>query len=156
MTLYQIDAAIAAWEPETDENGEVTNLSALDELDMERGKKLENVALRIKNLSTFAADLKAEELSLRDRREKVEREAEWLRGYLQLSLNGEAMETPRCKVSYVKSTRVFVEDESILPPELMTEKVTRKPNKELIKKLLTAGQSVVGCRLETVSNLQLK
>jgi hypothetical protein len=52
MTLYEIDDAILACvDPET---GEIINPEALTALQMEREKKLENVALWVKDLKAEA------------------------------------------------------------------------------------------------------
>lgn len=122
MKLYEIDTAIAAWEPEIDENGEVLNISDLENLEMERSVKLENIALYYKNLTSDANEIKTEEKNLKERREAIERKAERLKDYLAYALNGEAMETPKCKVSWRKSTSVNVINEELIPRDLMTEK----------------------------------
>lgn len=52
MTLYEIDQAILACIDE--ESGEIIDADALAELSMERDKKVEGVALWIKNLRADA------------------------------------------------------------------------------------------------------
>ena len=49
MTLYEIDAALAAlMDPET---GEIADIAAFEQLQMDRQTKIENVALWRKNLA---------------------------------------------------------------------------------------------------------
>ena len=61
-TLYEIDTAIySCIDPES---GEVIDTAQLDSLLMERSKKLEAVALWIKNLDSDAAAIKAEREAL--------------------------------------------------------------------------------------------
>ena len=62
MKLYEIDPAIDALiekliDPET---GEITDTSAIEALEMEKAKKIENLACYIKNLTADAAAYKAE------------------------------------------------------------------------------------------------
>ena len=67
-TLYEIDAAISGCIDA--ESGEIIDTERLDNLLIERSKKLEGVALWIKNLESDAAAIKAEKNAL-DRRMKV-------------------------------------------------------------------------------------
>lgn len=57
-TLYEIDSAVMACVDE--ETGEILDEERLDTLLMERNRKLEGVALWIKNLESDAAAIKAE------------------------------------------------------------------------------------------------
>ncbi|MBO7669510.1 MAG: siphovirus Gp157 family protein [Oscillospiraceae bacterium] len=57
MNLYEINDALALWTPEVDEEtGELLNGEALDELNAAREKKIEIIALWIKDL---AAEIEA-------------------------------------------------------------------------------------------------
>ena len=67
-TLYEIDNAIM--ECIDFETGEIVDFERLEELQMERERKLENVALWIKNLKSDADAIKAEKQVL-DEREKA-------------------------------------------------------------------------------------
>lgn len=67
-TLYEIDAAISGCIDA--ESGEIIDTERLDNLLIERSKKLEGVALWIKNLESDAAAIKAEKNTL-DRRMKA-------------------------------------------------------------------------------------
>lgn len=67
-TLYEIDAAISGCIDA--ESGEIIDTERLDNLLIERSKKLEGVALWIKNLESDAAAIKAEKNAL-DRRMKA-------------------------------------------------------------------------------------
>ena len=73
-SLYDIDAAIMALvDPDT---GEISDWAEFDALQMERERKIENVACWYKNLIAEAKMLKDEETALKARREAVERSAE--------------------------------------------------------------------------------
>lgn len=63
MNLYEIDAAIMACIDE--ETGEITDPAKLDELDMTRDQKIENIALYIKDLRAEASAIKVDEAGAR-------------------------------------------------------------------------------------------
>lgn len=162
MNLYEINRDIENFEFEIDENtGEVLNFDALDALQMERCAKIENICLYIKNLTALAADIKAEKNNLDERMKAAERKADSLKRYLASSLNGEKFETARCKVSYRKSAQVVVSDgfaewAKKNAPDLITETITTKPDKEAIKEAIKGGKQVVGAEIVENVNLQVK
>lgn len=68
MNLYEIDEAILTCiNPET---GEVDDLDRLTKLQMERDRKVENVACWVKNLRAESAALKTEADALLERRKR--------------------------------------------------------------------------------------
>lgn len=60
------------------------------------------------------------------------------------------------KLSFRKSESVEITDESKLPREYMTEKVTLTPNKTKIKQDIKEGVTVEGAELVIKNNLQIK
>lgn len=112
-SLYEIDASIMALvDPET---GEITDWAAFDALQMEREKKIENVACWYKNLIAEANMLKNEETALRTRREAVERSAERRLEYLRNALCGTSFKTAKCAISFRKSIpTVQIDDAAIV------------------------------------------
>lgn len=108
MTLYEIDAAIAACIDE--ETGEVVDCEKLVALNMEREQKIEGIALWYKNDMAEAAAIREEEKILAERRRRLERSAESKKTFLDQLLGGEKFSTSRCAVNYRKSQRVEVED----------------------------------------------
>lgn len=97
MTIYEIDAAILSL---VDENGEITDIEALDSLQMERDQKIENTILFIKDMTAEAAAIREEEINLAERRHKLENNVDRLKGYLDYALSGQKFETPKCSVSW--------------------------------------------------------
>ena len=72
---------------EVDEDtGEIKNFDAVEALDAQFEDKAESVACYIKNLTAFAANLKAEEENLSDRRKTVERRVDSVKKYLSSCL----------------------------------------------------------------------
>ena len=103
MKLYEIDAAIQnlldsmTVDPDTGEAK--LDEEALAGLQMERERKLEGVALAIKNMSAEAEAIKAEENNLAKRRKALENKVEGMKGFLRDALDGEKLKTPRVSVS---------------------------------------------------------
>ena len=154
MTLYEIDEEIASLvDPDT---GEIEDFDLFDELSMEREKKLENVAKWIKNDVAMITAITGEIEKLTERKKKLAVEYDRLTDYLGKALDYTKFETGAVKVSFRKSEQVIIDvDENLLPADLMTEKVTRKPNKVAIKALLKNGGEVYGCHLETCQNVKV-
>ena len=76
--------------------------------------------------------------------------------YLTENLKGDKFSTGRCDVSFRKSDRVEVYNETLVPKKYLTKKVTFAPDKEAIKALLNGGHKVGGCRLVEKLNPQIK
>lgn len=162
MTLYQIDQAILdvldAVDPET---GEFTgDLDQLENLQMEREKKLENIGLYIKNLRAEADAIKAEIDNLNKRRESSSKRADSLARYLSMVLAGSPFKTPRVAVSWRKSKAVeldggFIEWAQVNRDDLLNYGKPA-PNKTLIKKLLEHGDVIPGAKVVEKNNMSVK
>ena len=161
MKLYEIDKAIA--ECLDLETGEILDIDRLNEMQVEREKKLENVALYIKQLEAEADAIKCEEYMLAERRKAKENKANRLKGWLASVLSGQAFETARVKLSFRKSEKVDFTDEF----ELLT--YLEKNNKDHcikykfpdiskaeVGKLIKAGEKIPGAVLVETNNLQMK
>lgn len=112
MTLYEIDQRIMDLvDPDT---GELLDFDAFSALHMEREQKIESMALWVKDLAATAAAIKAEVDTLTERKKAAERKADSLKKYLSYILQGEKFSTPRCSVSFRKSTSVQVDDQDQL------------------------------------------
>lgn len=156
MNLYEIDSAITSCvDPET---GEILDLEWLNQLQMERNRKIENILLWIKNLESDAEQIKAEEKALADRRKAAEKKAESLRGYVASVLDGEKFQTAKVAVTYRKSDAVVVDDIETMQ-EICDDYLTYedpKPNKAKIKAALKNGLPVPGCHLEERNNMVIR
>ena len=111
MNIYEIDSAIMALVDE--ETGEILDIEALEQLQMERDQKLENVACWIKNLVADAAAIRQEELNLAKRRQAIENRAERLKKYLSDVLAGQKFQTAKCAVSFRKTTKVELSEPAL-------------------------------------------
>lgn len=151
--LYEINEAILNCVDI--ETGEIIDAECLEALEMERTAKIENIVLWVKNLLAEAAAYKAEKEAFAEREKQAAAKAERLKMYLTAALGGERFTTEKCAVSFRKSKSVEV-DETQLPKEWCTEKITYTPNKIAIKKAIGAGEKVPGARLMEWLNIQIK
>lgn len=153
-SLYQIDQAILACVDA--ESGEVTDLDKLMELQMERGQKIENIALYIKNLRVEAEGIKAEAEVLTQRLKAKQAKIDSLTAYLADTLNGEKYETARTAISFRRSERVQIEEWALVPPEYTSTKTTVTTDKTKLKAAIKGGAKIDGCSIVTVLNPQIK
>lgn len=149
MTIYEIDNEIMnCIDMET---GEVIDTEKLNELQMERDAKIENVALWIKELKAEAEAIKNEKQALSERQRVAENKAESLKNWLAYALNGEKFKTAKCSVSFRTTESVEVTEEGLESlmnghDELLTYKAP-EPNKKAIKQALKDGLNVSGVQL---------
>ena len=158
MTIYEINEEILnCIDLET---GEIIDIDRLNDLQLERDAKIENVACWIKELKAEAEAIKAEKLALAERQRVAENKAESLKKWLAFALNGEKFKTAKCSVSFRKTESVEVTDEGLNNlmkehDELLTYKAP-EPNKKAIKDALKDGLSVQGVRLECNTSVIIK
>ena len=123
-----------------DESGEILDVKKLDALQMEREAKLEGVALWIKDLKAESEAVKAEADKLTARKKALDNKIDGLKQWLLYALNGEKLNTPRCKVYQTHSQKVVIDDEKALVDMLMTspfgEKFLRVNEPEIDKNAL--------------------
>lgn len=159
-SLYEIEQAMLACVDM--ETGEVIDAAQLDALQMEREKKLESVALWIKNLESDVEAYKAEMENFMVRRKAAERKIEGLKTYLANALAGEKFSTAKCAVSFRKSEVVEILDRErcmnwavAACPEALT---IREPeiNKTVVKKALKEGKTFPGVMLIERQNINIK
>ena len=160
MNLYEISKEIEqAFDNAIDEEtGEIISEAAIayiDQLQMERDKKIENIGCWIKNLTADAYALKMEESALKDRRISAEKKAESLKRYLSSVLMGEKFQTTKVKISWRRSEQVEVENTLELPEEYQKTKIDIQPDKTKIKKAIKAGEEVEGATLIEKQNIQI-
>ena len=160
--LYDIDAAILACVDQ--ETGEIFDPEQLDALQMERERKLEGVALWVKDLNAEAAAVKEEADKLTARKRALDNKISALKMWLLMALEGQKLKTPRCNVYQTHSQRVAVADEKKLIDFLQTleepEKFLRFKEPELrkdeIKKALKDGIYIPGASLENTESVVIK
>ena len=153
MTLYQIDQAILGCIDL--ETGEIIDKEMLDQLEMDREAKIENVACWIKELKAEAEALKAEKMAFAKRQQVAENKMESLKNWLAYALNGQAYESTRASVSFRKSQVVEVADIWKLDENYLRYKEP-EADKTAIKEVLKAGQTVAGATLVENTSVIIK
>lgn len=160
MTLYEIDAQLEGLLEQVDpETGELLcDLEQLEALSLERDRKLENLALYVKNRDAEAKAIREEEKALADRRRGLERKAERARDFLARMLAGEKFTTPKVAVSWRKSDAVEI-GMSFFSTDANERFLRYKepdPDKAAIKAALKAGEEITGAELVTNLNMTIK
>ena len=157
MTLFEIDKAIQDFEFEIDEEtGEILNPNALEELEMVREQKIENVGLWIKNLEAEANAVENQEKIFADRKKRIRKKIEGLKGYLGYALDGQKFKTDKIEMSFRKSESVHITDEYLIPDEYKLFTVVKKPDKKVLKDALKKGKEIMGVELIEKQNIQIK
>jgi len=159
MKLYEINNAILDVIEKgfvvNEETGEVKfTADDLENLEIARDDKIENLCLYVKDLKSFAEEVKKEEVALKEKREKILRKAENITNYVDFVLGGKKFETAKCSVTYRKSAKVVISDCVELPEEYTKVKV--EPDKTAIKNAIKSGVQIDGCAIEETNNIQIK
>lgn len=162
MTIYQIDKEIESLLGQVDdETGEALfDIEQLSALQMERERKVENLALAYKNMAAEAKAIKAEEEALAKRRKTVENGAERAKNYLDYVLAGEAYKSARVAVSYRRSESVEPTPDFVPWAYEHNQSLLRlkepEADKTAIKKLLKEGADIPFVELVTKTSISIK
>lgn len=151
-TLYEIDAAIMACIDM--ETGEIIDAGKLEELEMERNQKIENVALLYKNTISEMKAYKTEKDSFARKEMAARKLADRLEGYLQDALGDRRFKTTRVSISYRRSESVECENLDAVPKDYLV--MAPSLDKTAVKQALKEGIEVPGCELLEKQNIQIK
>lgn len=146
------------------ETGEILDTEKLDALQMERERKLEGVALWIKDMKAETAAIKEEADKLTARKKSLDNKIDGLKAWLLMALDGEKLSTPRCKVYQTHNQRVNVTDEeqlfdyiySLSAPSAFLRYKDPELNKDEIKKAMKDGKEFPGAVLEETESVVIK
>ena len=130
----------------------------LSNLQVEKELKLDNYGKYIKNLEAEAKALDEQEKIFKQRRQRLERKAEWFKKAVvsSLMLSGDKKFESLNVVFSTRKTQKVEVDESVLDKRYMREKVEYSADKDLIKKAIANGEEVPGAWIETNINLTVK
>lgn len=160
MNLYDIEASIL--ECVDLESGEIVDFERMEQLEMERDKKITQLALWYKNLLADAEAYKKEKDAFEKKRKVAANKAESIKNYLNHYLNGCAWdgdENKRVKISFRKSKSIQVDMEKLLKMEGFETYIKRQDpeaDKTVIKAALDMGLQVDGCTEVENLNIQIK
>lgn len=161
-TLFELDAEITACvkldgreEFVNTETGEIIDTAALDELKMERDKKIRNIACWIKNLKSDEEQLAEQEKIFHDRKNAKKRKREQLESYLASFLNGKKWENKEVRVLWRTSESVEITDMKKLSSYYLRFKEP-DVNKTLLKADLKVGVVLPGAELVKKNNMSVR
>lgn len=152
MNLYEINREILACIDY--ETGEILDEGRLNSLEIEREKKIENVALWIKNLESEAAALKKEKDAFTQREKSTKNRIESLKKYLENALQGQKFQTTKCAISFRTSTTLGMSEKAEIPEEF--RKYSFDLDKTKMKEALKNGANYKGFWLQKNQKIQIK
>ena len=153
MKLYEINEQILNCVDA--ETGEVIDPEKLNELQIAKDEKLENLALWYKDLLAEANALKDEKEAFAAREKVAKNKAESIKNYLSYILNGDNFKTTKCVLSFRKSEKGIVDDIYSIP-ESFLKYAEPKADLTEIKKAIKNGEEIKGAHLEETQNIQIK
>lgn len=121
--------------------------------------KIQNYGIIVKQLTADAKMLNDEIENLCKRKARAERNAEWMKEFLQttmLDLDVKEFKTPKINISFRKSSKVEITNPNKLDKKYMVEKTTYTPSKTMIAEDIKAGIEVEGAKLVETQNIQIK
>lgn len=155
MNLYEIDQGIL--DCIDLESGEIIDPVKLSDLQIERNKKIESVALWIKNLNADMTAYKAEKDVFAEREKQAKNKIESLKKWLAEALHGDKFSTSKVDVSFRKSETVEIQDFNAIPEDYKRVKTTVEPDKIAIKDAIKNSHvPIPGCSLVEKHNIQIK
>lgn len=153
MNLFQIDEEIMKCVDM--ETGEIIDSAKLDELQMDRDTKIENIACWIKNLQSDAEALKAQKQTFADRQKAVENKAESLKKYLSDYLAGQKFSTDKVAISFRKTSSVNITDVTKLPEQYLKFSEPTA-DKTAIKNAIKDGAVIAGAEVVEGQSISIK
>ena len=153
MRLYEINEQIMACIDS--ETGEVIDPEKLNDLQIAKDEKLENLALWYKDLIAEANALKEEKEAFAAREKTARNKAESIKNYLSYALNGANFKTTKCALSFRKSEKTVIDDIYSIPENFLKYSEPKADLNE-IKKAIKNGEEIKGAHLEETQNIQIK
>ena len=153
MNLFEIENAIL--DCVDTETGEIIDAEKLEELELARDVKVENICLWIKNLKAEAEALKAEKDAFAYRQKVAENKMESLKRYIASYLDGTPFKSTKVNVSFRTSKSLEIAEGAIIPDEYLRFKEP-EVNKTDLKKAVEAGLSIAGVSIVEKQNIQIK
>lgn len=161
MKLYEINQEIDSLIDE--DTGEITDITRFQELQLAEKTKLEGLASWIKNNDVDVDALKEEAKVLLDRAKVIENKNANTKAFLakyMLEHGIKKIETPKCVLSFQKSSKVVIDDEKkfidkYFNSDLVKEKTEFKIDKKATKEFLKNNMSLYA-HIEKSNNLQIK
>lgn len=130
-------------------------IDSIEGLELEKEAKIENTVAYYKNLDAQEKAIAEQVKRLNSRKKTLGNTKDRLKSYLSFSVpEGDKWDNGVHRVSYRKSEKVVITDESSLPDYVF--KTERKPVLTEIKKELKEGVSIQGAEIQQNQNIQIK
>lgn len=176
MNLYEIDQRLLNLETYgvDTETGEVAVSEEdfqrmYEDIQMDMENKLINTACYIKNVLGDIEQIKAEEDRLKKRRQAKEKTVARYKNAMDNVIkhrlndidndfdgcNKWKIEDPKAIISYRKSTKLEITDESLIPDEYKKQEVVTSISKDDITRALKNGKEIKGAELVKNLNMQI-
>lgn len=162
MKLYEVDQTLERLLPldgerfVDPETGEILTMEAIDELEMERDKKISGCCSHYKNLKSDYAQVDELIKKLTAKRNSIKKSMDWMKSYIDTSLKGEKFKDVYHSIYYSKSTSLEVDQDKLMSMDEAYKTVTVEPNTTAIKEALNEGLEIDGCALVTKSNIVIR
>lgn len=165
LKIYEINEQIENLsmnlvDEETGEFDELIEKAIIEKLN-EKPALLEHYALVVKNDNNFIKEIDEEIKRLRNLKKHKQKEMEFFTEVIDNELQGRPWETPKVAMKYRKSTQVAVDAmfcdfaEKHGYADLVRTKVTKAPDKTMIKARLLTGELIDHCELVEKNNLKI-
>ena len=162
MKLYEVDQTLERLLPldgerfVDPETGEILTMEAIDDLEMERDKKISGCCSHYKNLKSDYTQVDELIKKLTAKRDSIKKSMDWMKSYIDTSLKGEKFKDVYHSIYYSKSTSLEVDQDKLMNMDEAYKTVTVKPNATAIKEALNEGLEIDGCVLVTKSNIVIR
>ena len=153
MNLFDIDKEITSCVDM--ETGEIIDAAKLDALNMEKERKIRNIACWVKDLDAEADALKKEKEGFAAREKAARHKADSLKAYLASYLDGKAAKGDEYQISFRASQATEITDEEAIPSAFFIPQ-PGKLDKDGLLKALKGGAVIPGAQLIERKNIQIK
>lgn len=160
MRLYDIDVNLRAlWNKIAEQEGEITeeDMQALNELEIAKNDKLEGYGVIIREMKSEIDECDAEMKRIKEIADRKKNAMERLKKSLQEFMIGneiDKFESVKVKLSFRKSQSLEIEEDAIIPEDLM--RIKKEPDKTAIKEFIVNGGELQGVHLLDKKNIQIK
>ena len=160
MRLYDIDVNLRAlWTKIAEQEGEITeeDMQMLNELEIAKNDKLEGYGVIIREMKSEIDECDAEMKRIKEIADRKKNAMERLKKSLQEFMIGneiDKLESVKVKLSFRKSQSLEIEEDAIIPEDLM--RIKKEPDKTAIKDFIVNGGELQGVHLLDKKNIQIK
>ena len=163
MKLYELNQAIETFfETHIDEEtGEVFGIEELEELELAKRDKIENIALMIKNMAADSKAIGDEVRTLQSRKKAIDNRIKSIKEYLMYSLEGLKFKTPKVSIYYRNTKSVKLPEDIDYDYILNNYKdcISFRPeniSKKKIKTKLDEGYTVSGYEVVEKTSMTIR